>query len=167
MKGLLLLFSVGVALYALLVVTHDVSPSGSAEDTSAGQTRPGRQEHQSSWGSYLPDRSRTGTPIPATSQPFAPSPQGDASQNSERKPGAEYKFASPAEKATSSVSESTEADPVEWVKVVLAARVHSQASVSSRSLRFYRPDTELQVVGRENGWAPAIRPGDPGARLGL
>ena len=46
----------------------------------------------------------------------------------------------------------TEQEPVEWAKVMLAARVHSEASVSSPTVAYYRPGTELQVVKRENGW---------------
>ena len=42
--------------------------------------------------------------------------------------------------------------PVELAKVVLAAQTHSQASVSSPTIRFYRPGTELQVVRREGIW---------------
>jgi hypothetical protein len=37
-------------------------------------------------------------------------------------------------------------------KLVLAAQTHSQASVSSPTIRFYSPGTELQVVRREGIW---------------
>ena len=40
--------------------------------------------------------------------------------------------------------------PIEWAKVVLAAKVHGDASVSSPTLRFYPPGTPLQVVSRHN-----------------
>ena len=43
-------------------------------------------------------------------------------------------------------------NPVELAKVILAAQTHSQASVSSPTVRFYRPGTELQVVRREGIW---------------
>ena len=36
--------------------------------------------------------------------------------------------------------------------MVLAAQTHSQASVSSPTVRFYRPGTKLQVVRREGIW---------------
>ena len=45
-----------------------------------------------------------------------------------------------------------EPKPVELAKVVLAAQTHSQASVSSATVRFYRPGTELQLVRREGIW---------------
>jgi len=41
---------------------------------------------------------------------------------------------------------------------MLAARVHSEASVSSPTIRFYRPGTELHVVSRENGWLQLLDP---------
>jgi hypothetical protein len=41
---------------------------------------------------------------------------------------------------------------------MLAARLHSEASVSSPTIRFYRPGTELQVVSRENGWLQLLDP---------
>ena len=37
-------------------------------------------------------------------------------------------------------------------KVVLVAKVHGDASISSPTVRFYPPGTALQVVSRQNGW---------------
>jgi hypothetical protein len=62
------------------------------------------------------------------------------------------------EKSTSSQVDGTAYDPIEWAKVILAARVHSEASVSSPTLRFYQPGTALQVVSRENGWLQVADP---------
>ena len=41
---------------------------------------------------------------------------------------------------------------VEWTKVMLAARMHDQASVTSLTVRFYTPGTNLQVIRREGVW---------------
>ena len=49
-------------------------------------------------------------------------------------------------------------DLLEWAKVTLAARVHSEASVSSAIIRFYPPGTVLQVVRRENGGLERLDP---------
>ena len=46
----------------------------------------------------------------------------------------------------------------ETAKVVLAARVHSEPSVSSPTVRFFSPGTELQVVRRESGWVELFDP---------
>lgn len=155
MKGLLLLLSVGAAIYTLLVITHDASPGGKAEGTFGGQTRPNHPvvERLSSWGSYLAP-SPSQDPQLATSRQPAPLPSqlgDDASQNSERKPGTEYQLAASENKTPASESVGAEPEPVEWAKVVLAAKMHSRASVSSPMVRFYSPGTELQVVRGESG----------------
>ena len=161
MRALLLLLGVGAAIYTFLVITHDALPGGKADDTLVGQTQPDHPvaERLSSWGSYLAP-SPSQNPRLATSEQPAPLPPqvGDvASQNSERKPGAEYQVAASEDKPTTT-SDSSEPQSVELTKVVLAAQTHSEASVSSPTVRFYSPDTELQVVRREGVW---IQVSDP------
>jgi Bacterial SH3 domain len=162
MKGLLFLGLMGAAIYALLVYTHHVLPGGEAEDTFAGQTQPNQPvaQHLSSWGTHLASRSLSQNPQQSVSLPAqqnAPDEprSNDPSQNSERKPGAWYQLTSEA-KAPNSGSESVVS--VEWAKVVLAARLHDQASVSSPTVRFYAPGTDLQVVRREGGWLQVSDP---------
>jgi hypothetical protein len=151
-RVLLFLSLVGAGIYALLVVTHDVLPSDKAEDTFAGQTQSSHPvgERLSAWGPYLPRSlsQNPQAPLATSQQPAPSSPQQteNPSQNSERKPGADYQL------AASEASRDGEQEPVERAKVVLAAEMHSQASVSSPVVRFYRPGTALQVVRREGGW---------------
>jgi hypothetical protein len=146
---LLLLSLIGAAIYGLLIYTHDVLTDEKAEKTYTEQAQPNHSvQHLSSWDSHLPDRSISQNSQLATSQPSTPLPpqQSDGpSQNSERNAD---QVATPENKATSSES----GDPVELAKVVLAAQTHSQASVSSPTVRFYSPGTELQVVRREGIW---------------
>jgi hypothetical protein len=162
MKGLLFLGLVGAAIYALLVYTHHVLPGGEAEDTFAGQTQPNQQtQHLSSWGTHLESRSLSQNPQQAApllaQQNAADEPRSnDPSQNSERKPGAWSQTAASEAKAPVSASESVVS--VEGAKVVLAARVHDQASVSSPTVRFYTPGTDLQVVRREGDWLQVSDP---------
>ena len=162
MKGFLFLGLVGAAIYALLVYTHHVLPGGEAEDTFAGQTQPNQPvaQHLSSWGTHLESRSPSQNPQQSApllaQQNAADEPRSnDPSQNSERKPGAWYQLASEA-KAPNSGSES--AVSVEWAKVVLAARLHDQASVSSPTVRHYTPGTDLHVVRREGSWLQVSDP---------
>jgi hypothetical protein len=84
----------------------------------------------------------------------APRPtEENPSQYSERTSGADDQPAtSPDNLAAASELDRSNQDHVEWTKVMLAARVHSEASVSSPTVAYYRPGTELQVVKRENGW---------------
>ena len=148
---LLFLSLLGAAIYGFLIYTHDVLTDEKAEKTYTEQAQPNQPvEHLSSWDSYLPDRSTNQNPQLASSQPSTPPQQSDeASQNSERNAD---QVATSENKATSPESGDTEPKPVELAKVVLAAQTHSQASVSSPTVRFYRPGTELQVVRREGIW---------------
>ena len=152
MSRLLLLLSlIGAAIYAFLIYTHDVLTDEKAEKTYAAQPQPKQPvERMSSWDTYLPDRSTNQNPQLPSSQPSTPPQQSDEpSQNSERNAD---QVATSENKATSSESGDKEPKPVELAKVVLATQTHSQASVSSPTVRFYRPGTELQVVRREGIW---------------
>jgi hypothetical protein len=65
---------------------------------------------------------------------------------------------SPVVGSTSSPSDGTAYQPVEWAKAAFAAKVHSDASVSSPTLRFYQPGTRLRVVSRQNSWVQVADP---------
>ena len=153
MSRLLLLLSlIGAAIYALLTYTHDVLTDEKAEKTYAEQTQPKQPvEHVSSWDAYLPDRSSNQNPKLATSlsAQVPPRQSDEPSQNSERNAD---QVATSENNATSSWNRRREPKPVELAKVVLGAQTHSQASVASPTVRFYRPGTELQVVRREGIW---------------
>jgi hypothetical protein len=49
-------------------------------------------------------------------------------------------------------------DDEHWAEVALAARVHSAASVSSPTVRYYRVGTRLKVIDRQSGWIKVIDP---------
>ena len=153
MSRLLLFLSLlGAAIYSLLIYTHDFLTDDKAEKIYAEQTQANHPSpHQSSWDTYLPDRkvskdSKLATSQLPTSLPLLES--DEPRQNSER--GAEQPAIS-AVNVSSSGSEGAEPEP-ELVKVVLAAQTHSQASISSPTVRFYPPGTKLQVVRREGIW---------------
>ena len=165
MKGLLFLLGVGAGIYALLLVTHDVLPGDKGEDSFAGQAQPNNlvAERPGSWNFYVRGRSLSQNPQLATSQQPAELPPQQS--DDPRKPDAENQLAASEDEettsedeATTSQSASVEPEPVEWAKVVLTAQTHSQASVSSPTVRFYRPGTELQVVRREGAWFQLLDP---------
>jgi hypothetical protein len=164
MKGFLLFLTLGsVAIYMLLVITHDGLQDGKAENTFADQSQanPPVVEHLSSWGAYLPSGSLSQKPEAASAtsqQPAALSPQPNSSQDSGRKPGADEELAASEDKAPAFESYGAEQERVERTKVVLAAEMHSEGSVSAPTIRYYRPGTELKVVSRGDGW---IRVSDP------
>jgi hypothetical protein len=144
MRRLLLTLSLaGAAVYTVnfLVTT---------QDAVAVQTRPTQPvvRHLRSWGSYLSDLPLSQKfPAPlATYQEPAPLPlQQDAAAGDQ-----------PA--ASAAGIDGSEHEPVEWTKVVFAAKVHREASVSSPTVRYYRPGTELQIVRREDGWVGLLDP---------
>jgi hypothetical protein len=164
MRALLFLSLAGAALYALLVLTHNVVPDGKAEDTFAGKTPSNHpiDRELRSWGANLPAlviSQQTSLRHPQQNVAHAPRPtEANPSQYSERTSGADEQPAASQGKSTASEMDGAEQEPIEWAKVLLAARVHSKASVSSPTIRFYRPGTELQVVSRENGWFQLLDP---------
>ena len=147
MKGLLFLSLVGAAIYALLVYTNDALNDRTAEISSAGSAQSDHTvgNHFSSWDTYLP------TPATENSQ-SAQSQQGDdAHQDKERWLGDGHQLAAPEDTQRRDSSE-PQTVSVEWAKVMLAAKLHDQASVSSPTVRSYSPGTNLQVVRREGSW---------------
>ena len=131
MKQFLLFVSLaGAALYALLVFTHDAITDGKSERITVPRAQPLHtvRERLGSWETHL----RSSDP---NSQPTAHMPpQQNVAATSE---------------ARSAVSTPPQ---VEWTKVMLAARLHDQASVTSLTVRFYTPGTNLQVIRREGVW---------------
>jgi hypothetical protein len=150
---LLFLILGGAALYTFLVVTHDALQDGKTENTLAVQTQPNQPVAQqlSSWGSHLSSRSLSQKPE-APSAPALLPPQPSPSHDLEQMPGADHQFAASEDKAATPESDSADREPVVRAKVVLAAQMHSEGSVSAPTVRYYRPGTELQVVGRVDGW---------------
>jgi hypothetical protein len=149
MKGLMFLSLVGAAIYGALLLSYDVLPRETAEDAFAGRSLgdPGDRQLRS-WGTDLPALansqdallpSRKPSVTPASTSHAASLPMSEA-------------------KPTSAQSGSTTYQPVEWAKVVIAAKVHGDASVSSPILRFYQPGTALRVVSRQTGWVQVIDP---------
>ena len=150
MRVLLLLGIVGAAIYAVLFFSYDVLTDGKTENTYSGQTQPDRPDTKrlSSWDGYLPNPSVSQNSQSVTSQPAPSSPQ----QKDAERQRTGHQFAKSENKPTTSESDGSESESVAWAKVVLAAQLHSEASVTSLTVRFYGPGTELQVVRREGAW---------------
>ena len=145
-RFLLFLSILGAAIYGLLIYTHHVLTDDKAEKIYAEQTQANHPNpHLSSWNTYLPDRSvskiQNWRPL---SYPLRCLFWKVTSLAKIRSAEAEQPATSPVE-VSSFGSDGAEAEP-ELVKVVLAAQTHSQASVSSPTVRFYGLGTKLQVV---------------------
>lgn len=152
MKGLLFLSLVGFALYALLVLTDNSLRDVEAKTAQAQLNHPVTQR-LSSWGTHLAPTQNSQAPsaVPQLTKQQDSADQAqrfDPSRNSERSVAREAKV------PDSGIDSGT----VEWAKVVLPARVHDQASVSSPTVRQYSTGIELQVVGREGAWLQVSDP---------
>jgi Bacterial SH3 domain len=148
MKGLMFLGLVGAAIYGALVLTYDALPRDPAHSAIAGQSFGDPSDRQlHSWGTDLPSLSRSSSQ--GASLPL-PKPA--------MRPASTSRSASSEAKPTTAEPDGTAYQPIEWAKVVLAAKVHGDASVSSPTLRFYPPGTPLQVVSRKNGWVQITDP---------
>jgi hypothetical protein len=147
MKALLFLGLVGAAIYGALILSYDyLIPSDPAENAFAGQSLGNPSDRQlRSWGTDLPSLASSQEAQLALPKAAATPPSSSPSAASEARP-------------TYARSDGTAYQQTEWATVVLAAKVHGEASVSSPTLRFYQPGTALQVVSRRNGWIQIIDP---------
>ena len=123
LRTLLFLSLVGAAIYGFLVIS-----GGNANENQAIQTQNHPVgERLSSWGSYL-------APSPSQNPQLATTPSqlgDDASKNTERKSGTGYQLAASKNEA---LDVGAKPEAVEWARIVLAAQMHSEASVSSPSI---------------------------------
>ena len=117
LRTLLFLSLVGAAIYGFLVIS-----GGNTNEHQAIQTQNHPVgERLSSWGSSL-------APSPSQNPPQL---GDDASQKSERKSGTGYQLAASKNEA---LDVGAKPEAVEWARIVLAAQMHSEASVSSPSI---------------------------------
>ena len=140
MRVFLLLSFVGTLLYGLLLFTANDVPDRKAEYSLSGHTADPADRTLRSWGHNLPA--------------LVMQPSTDRGSTAVR----DDRFDVSREKlAQATVGSALQAQP-ETAKVVLAARVHSEPSVSSPTVRFFTPGTELKVVRRESGWVELFDP---------
>ena len=157
MRAFLTFLAVGGAiLYGLLAFTHDALQDGTPENSIAAGTQSNHTAAQqlSSWGTYLHDEApnqKPENPLATTQQTAALPMQPSAVQDRQLRPAASPQSVASEERAATIESDSAGQEP-ERAKVVLAAALHSEGSVSSPTVRIYPPGTELQVVERVNGW---------------
>ncbi len=142
MKGLLLLGLVGAAIYGALVLSADLLPRDPARDAFARRSL-GDPIHRQlrSWGTDLPA-------LASSSSQRVSVPLHKAAVT----PASTSRSASLEAIPTTTSPDGTAYQPIEWARVILAAKVHGDASVSSPTLRYYQAGTALQVVSRQNGW---------------
>ena len=144
MKQFLLLVSLaGAGLYGLLVFTHDAITDGKSERIPVPQAQPLHPvpERLGSWEVIY------GAAPQIRRQPLTCLHQQNVAATSEAK------------------SVVSTAAQVEWTKVVLATRMHDQASVSSPTVGLSYPRHKFAGSQARRRLASGIRPSEPRARL--
>jgi hypothetical protein len=103
-------------------------------------------------------KDRAVAPAPAKTEAAKPTAAKDADQTGsvDRKP--QSKKSAPLAQIGPGSRQVETGDREEWAEVVLAAKVHSAASVSSPTVRNYRAGTRLKVIGRKSGWIQVADP---------
>ena len=146
MKGLFLLGLVGAAIYGALVLSGEFLPVDPAKEAFASQSLGDPSDRQlRSWGTDLSSLASSSERASVNLQPAVTPASVSRSARLEAIP-------------TTTGPDGTASQSIEWARVVLAARVHDDASVSSPTLRFYQPGIALQVVSRQNGWVQITDP---------
>lgn len=153
MKGLMFLSLIGALIYGALLVSHDTLSTEAADNGFVETLGDPAARHLRSWGTDLPG-------LVASQKSSLPTPNRAATAVTTESAQAPAQSVVPVSQATSSSAQDGGTAPAsaEWVKVTLAAKVHSEASVSSPALFFYPAGTALQVVDRQNGWVQVTDP---------
>ena len=157
MRLLIFVCLAGAGAY-FLIPTNEEPEWGTGAKLATVQPKPIPQGERKlrSWGSTLQSLGGDREGRTAVSrQPGASSPPrqqaaywpGEPNQASERTPAG----VAPAPQGPAPAP-GAEAVHLTWAKVILGAKAHSAASVSSPITRFFPTGTELQIVGRESGW---------------
>jgi hypothetical protein len=168
----LCLFGTALATANTLITQRPSCPAGGANIVAAyAETSPGTaaatpsapaQAAKAKPAPALKDQ--VVTPAPAKTEDVKPATPKDLDQTGSVDQTTQKQSEKPTEKPAP-VSQTELGDPQvklgdgeQWAEVVLAARVHSAASVSSPTVRHYRVGTRLKVVDRKSGWIKVVDP---------
>ena len=135
MKSFLLIFGLGsAALYMLLVIADNVIANGMAENALVGQTRANHPvvRRLSCWGPYLPSRFR-GQERQVLTSAQQPTPR---QQNPIERTSSPDGQPASGDKSTALEIDGADQDAVGGARVVLAARVRSEGTVTSPKLQY-------------------------------
>jgi hypothetical protein len=156
----LCLFGAALATANVLIMQRPTCPSAGAKVVAAyNETSPGTVASRGTAKARAkkPANAPKGLTKTANAKPAAPNDldrTGSVDQETQ-KPSEKSGLVSPSELADQQVKVD---DDEHWAEVILAARVHSAASVSSPTVRYYRVGTRLKVIDRQSGWIKVIDP---------
>jgi hypothetical protein len=158
---LLFVCLVGAAVY-MLTPPRPVLEADRVSVAQAQGDRPGSGPLRSSWGSTL----RSLRQEPQGNSQEAASPRqhaeyGPKALKAKRDPqpmlAADDRTAS-VDRASAPETDTPKRQAAEWARITLSARAHSEASLSSPTVRVHPPGTELQILGHTNGWFQLLDP---------
>ena len=165
MRSLICVCLAGAAAYYVLIPTQSEPEWNSGTKVSTARLEASRQadpQLRSSWGSTLKSLGRDPEAQAVVSpQRETPKPRQEAVYwQGDVKP---KQASQPATSVTAKSDMPAKADlattgHVAWARVILAAKAHREASVSSPVTKFYPIGTELQIVGRESSWIELLDP---------
>src|SRR5262245_49366191 len=162
----LCLFGASLATANILIMQRPTCPSGGANVFAAYEaTSPGTL-------AAAPAQTAKAKPAQAPKDQVANPAEGKPAKTADAKPAAPKDLEPKDLDQTGSVNQKTKErseKPVSqtdlgdrqvkiggdelWAEVVLAANVHSAASVASSTVRHYRVGTRLKVIDRESSWS--------------
>jgi hypothetical protein len=161
----LCLFGAALATANVLIMQRPTCPSAGAKVVAAyNETSPGTVAAARGTPTQAA-KARAKKPAQAPKEPTKTANAKPAAPNDlDRTGSVDQETQKPSEKS-GLVSQSELADQQvkvdddeHWAEVALAARVHSAASVSSPTVRYYRVGTRLKVIDRQSGWIKVIDP---------
>jgi hypothetical protein len=161
-KALLVLWLAGAAIYTVdtLLVTRPQAPTDKTGVSARPETRRASNQPDQplrSWGPFLPGH-RPEQDVDSLALPKTETLQPAQDLVADARQGANRYVAEPSLTGSGKTDPSSEFSETEWVKVILAAKVHTKADISSPTLTFYQPGTELQVESRSDGWLGVFNP---------
>jgi Bacterial SH3 domain len=166
----LCLFGTALATANTLITQRTSCPSGGANIVAASaETSPGPVA-----ASHSAPAQAQAKPAPAPNDQAASPPRAKPAKSQDAKPAASKDLdqtgsvnqtpqkqgekPAPASQTEHGDHQVKVGDGEQWAEVVLAARVHSAASVSSPTVRHYRVGTRLKVIDRKSVWIKVVDP---------
>jgi hypothetical protein len=138
-KTVLTLWLAGAAVYAVdtLIVTRPQAPIDNTQVSAQPEARRASNlpdQPLRSWGPFLPGH----RPDQDASKPAPPKPETlpPAQDLADAREGANRYVAKPSLTGSGKTDASSEFRETEWVKVILAAKVHTKPDISSPTLTF-------------------------------
>lgn len=156
-KGMLVLWLVGAAIYSVdtLLITGPKSPSSQNPAVEHPPTDQVANRPLSSWDPYL----RGHGPKQPSSQPVSSTISARIDDH-QHAPLPETPADTASDHSAPLTTEDASSDSAEanWIKVILPAKLHSAADISSPIVNYYPPGTVLRAVSARDAWVAVVNP---------